>query len=366
MSSAVCRWGILGTAGIARKNWHAMQLADKAELSAVASRRVDSAARFIRECQSEAPFEVAPEALGSYDALLDRDDIDAVYIPLPTGTRKEWILKAARAGKHVLAEKPCAIHADDLREILEVCEANQVQYMDGVMFMHSDRLHAIRNILDDGESIGEIRRMASHHTFAADQTFLDENIRLNSDLEPQGALGDLGWYSIRFFLWAMNWELPKQVSGRCLTETQRADSARSIPLEFSAELLFESCSASLYCSFITENQQWANIGGAKGFLYVKDFVLPFGGNELTFEVTQAILNIAGCQFNMEHHLNHFAVDESANNAVDAQETKMFQHFSSLVTEKQREATWGEYSLKTQRVMDACLRSAANNGQLETP
>ena len=93
-----CRWGILSTAGIARKNWEAIRHCDNATVAAVASRSVEKAQAFIDECQAQVPFPTAPKAIGSYDELLASDEIDAVYIPLPTGLRKEWVIKAAQAG----------------------------------------------------------------------------------------------------------------------------------------------------------------------------------------------------------------------------------------------------------------------------
>ena len=97
-----CRWGILGAAGIARKNWQAIRRSGNGTLVAVASRDAGRAGEWIAENQAEQPFEVVPEAVGGYEELLRREDVDAVYIPLPTGLRAEWVLKAAEAGKHVL------------------------------------------------------------------------------------------------------------------------------------------------------------------------------------------------------------------------------------------------------------------------
>ena len=72
--------------------------------------------------------------------MLAAKDVDALYIPLPTGLRKEWVIRAAQAGKHIVCEKPCAINAADLREMVDACRQHRVQFMDGVMFMHSRRL----------------------------------------------------------------------------------------------------------------------------------------------------------------------------------------------------------------------------------
>ena len=102
MSPSTCRWGILGAAFIARKNWQAIREAGNATLVAVASRDLARARAFIDECQAQVPHPAVPQAMDSYEALLARTDIDAVYIPLPTGIRKEWVIRAAQAGKHVV------------------------------------------------------------------------------------------------------------------------------------------------------------------------------------------------------------------------------------------------------------------------
>src|SRR5207248_6750195 len=140
------------------------------------------AQRFIDECQSLVPFARAPLACGAYEELLDRRDIDAVYIPLPTGIRKEWVIRAAQAGKHVLCEKPCGVSGADVEDMLEACRKSKVQFMDGVMFMHSRRLPLLRQVLDDGRSIGRVLRIVSQFSFKAHDDFLAENIRVSSEL----------------------------------------------------------------------------------------------------------------------------------------------------------------------------------------
>src|SRR5439155_17278557 len=107
-----------------------------ATLTAVASRDAAKARAFIDECQSDVPFPAAPAACGGYEELLRRPDVDAVYVPLPTGIRRVWVIRAAQAGKHVLCEKPCGPTAADVRAMLDACRAGGVQFMDGVMFMH--------------------------------------------------------------------------------------------------------------------------------------------------------------------------------------------------------------------------------------
>ncbi len=357
-----CRWGILGTSGIARKNWQAIRNAENAVLTAVASRSEERALQYIEENQAQVAHPIQPEPVGSYEALIAHPDIDAVYIPLPTGVRKEYAIAVAQAGKHVLCEKPCGPNADDVREIIAACEQAGVQFMDGVMFMHSDRLPALRETLDDGESVGEITRIASQFSFRAPDDFLQENIRMHSGLEPLGCLGDLGWYNLRFALWVMGYQMPERVTGRLINQSGRPDSPDSVPLQFSGELLFSgNVTAGYYCSFETEHQQWANISGSKGHIHIKDFVLPYFGAEASYDVVNAHFEIDGCHLHMEDHTRRVAVREYSEGHTSSQETKLFRNFSEIVRTGQLDSHWPEIALKTQLLMDACLHSARNGG-----
>jgi predicted dehydrogenase len=361
MAEQTCRWGILGTANIARKNWQAIRNAGNSSLVAVASRDRDKARRFIDECQGDVSFTPVPVPCGSYEELLARKDIDAVYIPLPTGIRKEWVVRAAQSGKHVLCEKPCGTNAADVRAMLDACRQAGVQFMDGVMFMHSARLPLMRQALDDSKSIGDLRRIATQFSFLGSEEFLRGNIRVSSDLEPLGCLGDLGWYNIRFSLWVMRERLPESVTGRILG--QHRSGARPVPIEFSGELFFSGgVSASFYCSFQTENQQTVIVSGTKGYFSLRDFVLPHFGSTSAFEVHHDTFRVRGCEFAMEDHTTRMAAYERSNNAPDAQETNMIRTFASIVTSGRLEPKWAENALNTQIVLDACLRSAEEDGR----
>lgn len=358
MAESKLRWGILSTANIARKNWQAIRNSGNSIVKAVASRSTERAQSFIDECQSHAPMGNQPTAHGSYDALLADPNVDAVYIPLPTGLRHEWVIKAANAGKHVICEKPCGSSVAEVQEMIAACERNKVQFMDGVMFMHSERLRKIREVLDDGESVGRLRRMSSVFSFFAPDDFLTSNIRMDSKLEPFGCLGDLGWYSIRFMLWAMNSEMPKSVSGRLLATHQSTDKAKSIPMEFAAELEFsDGVSGTLYCSFQTENQQFMTLSGTKGYLHIPDFVLPFYGSETGFTVTNSVFEKLGCDFNMERRTRRFTVNEYSNSTPNSQEANLYRNFSDQVKSRRLNSLWPEMALKTQQVMEMLLASA---------
>ena len=96
------KWGILGTANIAR--WATIpgiKLARNAELYAIAGRSLEKAKSFADEYGFQKYY-------GSYDELLKDSEVQAIYIPLPNNLHKEWVIKALKAKKHVLCEKPLA------------------------------------------------------------------------------------------------------------------------------------------------------------------------------------------------------------------------------------------------------------------
>jgi predicted dehydrogenase len=334
------RFGFLSTANIGRKNWKAIFHSGNSTVTAVASRDLERSRKFIRECQAEAPFETPPVALGSYEELLASKNVDAIYFPVPTGLRGEWVLRAAEAGKHVLCEKPCAVSAPKLEEMLSVCRKNRVQFMDGVMFMHNPRLRQIRAVLDDGTSVGQIKRIASHFSFLGSEDFLRGNIRVDGALEPFGCLGDLGWYCIRFALWTMNGQMPGRIHGRVISRA--GSNSAGVPLEFSGELFFDGgVSSGFYCSFLTGFSQWADISGANGHLRVPDFVVPVAGSETAFEVNN----------------RNIKSDHPAAGPATAQETNMIRNFADQIFSGKLNDEWPMWALKTQIVLDACLESA---------
>jgi len=362
---SVCRFGILGTAGIARKNWRAIRLTDNCRLVAVASRDRDRAAAFVAECQKEVPHESPPEALGSYEALLARDDIDAVYLPLPTAIRGAWAVRAARAGKHVLAEKPAGASVAELETIVAACAQANVQFMDGVMFLHGGRMERIRAAIDAPDGTGPVHRIAAQFTFRAPDDFLASNIRARGDLEPLGCLGDLGVYTIAFALAALAPRLPAAVTGRMLASVPGGAGRPPVPMEFAGEMLFggeRPASAAFFCSFLTGLQQWAHVGGERASLRVDDFVLPYHGSHVGFTIARPDFVVRGCDFSMERHDETVSVAEHGHGHPSAQEAALFRAFAGLVLSGRPDPRWPRLSLAVQRVMEAALESARQEGR----
>ena len=131
-----------------------------------------------------------------------------------------------------------------------------------------------------------------------------------------------------------------------------------MPTEFSGELLFDGgASAGFYCSFLTENQQVAVVSGTKGYLRIPDFVLPFQGDTLGFEVDNTVFELNGCDFEMKARRRQFSVPEHGNSHPAAQESNLFRNFNDQVRSGKLNEQWPELALKTQELMDACLKSA---------
>lgn len=94
---------------------------------------------------------------GSYDAVLDNPDVDAVYVPLPTSLHLRWAVLAAQKKKHLLLEKPVALNVGELDKILEACESNGVQYMDATNWMHHPRTSQMFQFLSDPQHFGRLQ-----------------------------------------------------------------------------------------------------------------------------------------------------------------------------------------------------------------
>jgi predicted dehydrogenase len=180
----VLRWGVVGTGGIANSMAPRIREAEGAALSAVSSRRFETAREFAEEHS-------VTHAFDSWQEMIESEQVDAVYIATPTSVREEIAVAAANAGKHVLGEKPFA-NLPSLQRITAACRANGVGFMDGTHFVHEPRTAHIRSRVE--QDLGWPWSVASAFQFRLDDT---GNIRLRPDLEPYGAIGDTGWYTMR-------------------------------------------------------------------------------------------------------------------------------------------------------------------------
>lgn len=176
-------WGVLSTAKIGwEKVIPAMQQSALCSIDAIASRNVDSAKTWATKLG-------IPTAYGSYEDLLADPQIEAIYNPLPNDLHVEWTLKAARAGKHVLCEKPFAMNAREAAQVREV--AGQVHIMEAFMVrLHPQWLRA-RELVRSGE-MGDLRTVQVFFSYTNQDV---DNIR-NRPENGGGAVYDIGCYAI--------------------------------------------------------------------------------------------------------------------------------------------------------------------------
>ena len=124
-----------------------------------------------------------------------------MYIPLPTTLHEEWVGKAAAVGKHIICEKPLAVTAAEIKGMIDVCKSSNVLFMDGTMFMHLDRT---KRVVEAKKQLGKIRKVVSSFCFCGDENFHKNDIRTKKDCDALGALGDLGWYSVKVSMPSMH------------------------------------------------------------------------------------------------------------------------------------------------------------------
>jgi predicted dehydrogenase len=134
-----------------------------------------------------------PRVYDSYGAVLDDAEVEAVYIPLPNSMHREWTLRAAEAGKHVLCEKPLALTAAECREMIAACRRHGVLLMEAFMYRFHPQQAAIQQVLASGR-LGAVKMVRSAFTFRLNLTDT-RNIRLSRELWG-GALMDVGCYCI--------------------------------------------------------------------------------------------------------------------------------------------------------------------------
>jgi predicted dehydrogenase len=179
------RWGILGTGFIAEQFAADLPSARHGRVTAVASREQDRASGF-------AARHGIAKAYGSYAALLADRQIDCVYIALPNDLHLEWTEQSAKAGKHVLCEKPLAMNAREAAEAIAAAERHGVVLLEGFMYRMHPQIAELVRLLQAG-SIGEVRVVEA--SFGGNMHGNFGNYRMNLEAGG-GALMDLGCYGV--------------------------------------------------------------------------------------------------------------------------------------------------------------------------
>jgi predicted dehydrogenase len=287
---AVVKWGVLSTSTVAvGKAIPALKRCANAEVVAIASRDIVKAERIARS------FDIR-NAYGSYDALLQDQEVEAVYLPLPNGLHGEWTVRAAHAGKHILCEKPAALSPQASEVMIAACVSSNVLFMEGFMYRFHPQFKCVKRWLAE-ERIGPLRLMRASFSFNLEPRH--SRIRLQAALGG-GALADVGAYGIDVTRWLIG-EEPSRVfaSGNHGLEAD-------VETSFTAILEYRSgICAMLDGGFDRPRHNFCEIVGESGAILITSPFIPVEGTAVqlrtaTGEEKQTFPLIDPFQLQFEH------------------------------------------------------------------
>jgi len=177
-------WGVISTAEINRRVLAGAAKSDRVDVVAVGSRDLAKAQAYAAEHGIE-------NAYGSYEALLEAPEVEAVYISLPNSLHVEWSIKALEAGKHVLCEKPLDRRPDVVARAFDAAEAADRFLMEAFMYRHNPQTLRLKELVEEG-AVGELRLVRTQFSFTLTEL---GNVRMLADLDG-GALMDVGCYCV--------------------------------------------------------------------------------------------------------------------------------------------------------------------------
>jgi D-xylose 1-dehydrogenase (NADP+, D-xylono-1,5-lactone-forming) len=231
-------WGILGCAGIAEKAFiPAVHASRNGALAGIAARDETRA----RDWANRFGF---LRSHRTYQELIEDPAVDAVYNPLPNSLHAEWSIRAMRAGKHVLCEKPMAMNAGEVRAMIEAAQAGGVRLMEGFMYKFHPQIEKILGLIRQGK-IGELRSVRSSFTFHFDRD--GANYRWFPEMGG-GALYDVGCYTLSIARLVFGAE-PVSVFARARVDSRNGvDMTTAALLEFPGSR-FAQCDSSFESQF---------------------------------------------------------------------------------------------------------------------
>lgn len=253
---SVVRWGLLGTARINRRLIGPMRRVPRSAVVAVASRDADRARTYAAEWD-------IPQAVDGYDALLARQDIEAVYIPLPNRLHVPWTLRAIAAGKHVLCEKPLAASAGDVDRVAAAASRAGVVVAEGFMYRHEPLTARVVELVRGG-AVGAVRTMVSGFTYAQSRV---GDVRLDAGLDG-GALMDVGCYPVSYACLLAGRD-PVEATALCRRTEGGVDEETTGALRFPGDI-----TAQVYAGFRGAYRTWLEVVGTEGALTVPNPFKP--------------------------------------------------------------------------------------------
>jgi D-xylose 1-dehydrogenase (NADP+, D-xylono-1,5-lactone-forming) len=248
---APVRWGIVSTAAINRLVIPPAQASDKVELVAVASRDQTRAEDYAREWGIE-------RAYGSYEALLEDAEVEAVYISLPNSLHCPWSIRALEAGKHVLCEKPFSRREADVAEAFDVADRTGRYLMEAFMYRHHPQTRKVQELVDAG-AIGDLRVVRAAFSFSLDDA---ANVRLRADVDG-GGLMDVGCYCVSGCRLLAG--EPEHAYGEQVTGPTGVDVVFAGTMRFSGDVVGE-----FDCGLSLPSRDELEVMGADGSLFLDD------------------------------------------------------------------------------------------------
>ena len=318
------KWGILGCARIAwRALIPAITKSSNGILYGIASRDYKNAKSWIKKYGFH-------KAYPDYQSLLDDPEIDAVYIPLPNHLHCVWTSRSAKAGKHILCEKPIAMNTAEVKKMIRETDKYDVLLMEAFMYRFHPQHNKVLKLIESGE-IGNIRTF--HSSFSFQYSAGKENYR-SSPKMGGGALMDVGCYAINASRLIIGKE-PISVYARAHFDPKlKIDLSYSLLLEFP-----DYQTALLNCSFESQFQNTYTVVGTKGKITVPRAFIP--------KLQKGIV-----EFTKEDKLKTFTTS-----SID-QYSLMVEHFCDCISHNKRLPRFpADDAFYNMRVINAAQQSA---------
>eukprot|EP01097_Dermamoeba_algensis_P005556 TRINITY_DN3528_c0_g1_i1.p1 TRINITY_DN3528_c0_g1~~TRINITY_DN3528_c0_g1_i1.p1 ORF type:complete len:236 (-),score=55.35 TRINITY_DN3528_c0_g1_i1:153-860(-) len=230
--------------------------------------------------------------------------------------------------------------------MVETCKQNKVFLMDNTMFVHSLRTDALRKLIQVEKKLGEVHRVSVKTSFFLND---ESNIRLSKELEPDGCIGDIGWYCARVLLVVFPNELPVGVFSTI--QYRNNDKENGVPTNCTATFWYDKEKkklATLDCSFTLARQQYFEVGGSEGSVRVENYVNARDGGG-TYSLYDKLMEESTIEVPKCEH-----------------EVILLRHFREQV-EKKEQAEWEDFrlaALKNQWLLDALYKSSEANAPVE--
>jgi D-xylose 1-dehydrogenase (NADP+, D-xylono-1,5-lactone-forming) len=328
---ATVNWGILSTSRHAAKLViPAIREVKSAEAYAVASRNGDRAREY-------ANANTIAHSFTSYEALLASDEIDIVYIPLPNSLHKEWAIKAAQAGKHILCEKPIALNAAEAEEIVAAVEQAGVKLAEAFQWRYHPQAERIHQLVHAGR-IGEMKLIDAGFSFPLER---QDDIRWVPELGG-GALYDVGCYPVAFTRYITGAE-PLAVTAQAHWSASGVDDLLVATLEYPGGVL-----AHINCAFTLPVRRYYEVVGTQGSFEVNYAYNPLGDRD--------------------HEILRRGTDREIEQRVGLERansyTMMVEEFSQAVRDDRELLFPPVDAVQNMRVIDAIYQAARQGGRVE--